>query len=321
MLSHTLFTLCIITISFLVEYVKADNAFAGCFNTLPSVYTTLTGTYSDATACDLACPNNKHSFYQKSTQTCFCTDKYPSEPSFQYGSADACASDAYYDYRITHTTFIWQPTCYSSVPAGTTFSGLTGPDTCLKNCGTSIGAIFYVSSINGNYQCACNQIPSNTPTTPCGPGTYFYYYHTGTQASQGLSRRRKLDEERKRAIPKYCPKGLTACLIGNDIPGAYECVDTSSELESCGGCLYGTLGGNPSANSTRTIGQDCTTEKGASLGGITCESGKCTAYKCKPNHKLVDGQCIPQKTSIKSGGKSKKAKKNHKVSSIFGSKI
>ncbi|WWC57481.1 uncharacterized protein I303_100013 [Kwoniella dejecticola CBS 10117] len=283
-----------------VKFVQADNAFAGCFSILPSATTQATGTFSSATACDAACPNNKHSFYQLSTKNCYCTDKYPSEGYFQLGTADACNNPAHYDARITHTSFTWRPTCYSTAPTGLTFSGLTGPDTCLKNCGTSLGATFYVDSIDGNYQCACGQPNSFGSTAACGPGTYFYYYHTAAQASQGLSRRRKIEEERKRGIHTYCPKGLTPCQI-EDIPGAYECIDTNAELESCGGCLYGSLS-SPNA----TIGQDCSSVQ-ATLGGVTCESGRCVAYKCKSGYTLIDQQCVPRKGySVSSKAKTKR---------------
>ncbi|KAK6904585.1 hypothetical protein I204_06810 [Kwoniella mangroviensis CBS 8886] len=269
--------------------VQADNAFAGCFSILPSATTKVTGTFTSATACDQACQSNKHSFYQKSSQSCFCTDKYPSEGYFQYGTADTCSDPTYYDARITHTSFSWSPQCYSTAPGGVTFSTLTGPDTCLKNCGASLGAVFYVSSANGNYQCGCGQPTSFGSTTQCGPGTYFYYYHSAAQASQGLSRKRRLEEARRRAVPAYCPRGLTACQVG-ETNGAYECIDTLSELEACGGCLYGALGSNNS-----TVGQDCTTMP-AVMGGVTCENGQCVAYKCKSGFELVNQRCVESKS-------------------------
>ncbi|WWC67414.1 uncharacterized protein I206_101322 [Kwoniella pini CBS 10737] len=267
-----------------LRFARADNAFAGCFLVTPSGTTQVSGTFSSATACDAACPNNKHSFYQLSSQSCYCTDKYPAEGNFETGTADACSNSSYYDARITHTSFTWRPTCYSTAPSGLSFSSITGPDTCLKNCGTSLGATFYVSSVDGNYQCACGQPTSFGSTATCGPGTYFYYYHTAAQASQGLSRRRKIEEERKRGVHTYCPKGFTPCQIG-ETSGAYECIDTSAELESCGGCLHGSLN-SPNA----TTGQDCTNIP-ATLGGVTCESGRCVAYKCRPGYDLTDQQC------------------------------
>ncbi|WRT63599.1 uncharacterized protein IL334_000522 [Kwoniella shivajii] len=287
------------------KIVRADNAFAGCFSILPSATTQVTGTYASASDCDTACPNNKHSFYQKSSQNCYCTDKYPSEQYFQSGTADSCGDPTYYDARITHTSFVWRPTCYSTAPSGITFSTLTGPDTCLKNCGSSLGATFYVSSANGNYQCGCGEPTSFGTTAACGPGTYFYYYHTAAQASQGLSRKRRLEEERRRKIPQYCPSGFSACLV-NGVQGAYECIDSNTELEACGGCLHGTIDGNNS-----TVGQDCTT-MGAALGATTCYNGRCEAYKCKYGYSLVNQQCVLRSTSSKIAKPKMNTKKHHK---------
>jgi hypothetical protein len=38
---------------------------------------------------------------------------------------------------------------------------------------------------------------------------------------------------------KYCPAGRTACSISYDRADGYECIDTDTELESCGGCRFG----------------------------------------------------------------------------------
>jgi hypothetical protein len=63
-----------------------------------------------------------------------------------------------------------------------------------------------------------------------------------------------------------CPATLAACPIeGSD--GLFECLDTSSDLQSCGGCPG--LG----------HGSDCTILPGARWMG--CNSGVCEVYSCK----------------------------------------
>ena len=57
-------------------------------------------------------------------------------------------------------------------------------------------------------------------------------------------------------VPR-CPSGLEACPFA----GHYECFDTATELESCGGCA--SLG----------KGQDCTKIEGA--WNVACERGSC----------------------------------------------
>ncbi|WVQ72706.1 hypothetical protein IAR50_002266 [Cryptococcus sp. DSM 104548] len=66
-----------------------------------------------------------------------------------------------------------------------------------------------------------------------------------------------------------CPRGLAACPIPG-VAGAldqYECLDSSSDLQSCGGCV--SLGS----------GQDCTALPGARWMG--CNGGVCEVYSCK----------------------------------------
>ncbi|GAA6029953.1 hypothetical protein JCM8097_009186 [Rhodosporidiobolus ruineniae] len=68
-----------------------------------------------------------------------------------------------------------------------------------------------------------------------------------------------------------CPIGETACPIFPRM-GTYECIDTATQLDSCGGCL------------SKGDGEDCSMIKGAQ--GVTCESGGCFVYQCQPGYKL-----------------------------------
>jgi len=58
-----------------------------------------------------------------------------------------------------------------------------------------------------------------------------------------------------------CPAGLTSCPIAGAGPGAFECLDPKSELESCGGCT------------AMGQGEDCTAIGHAKSVG--CEDGVC----------------------------------------------
>lgn len=64
----------------------------------------------------------------------------------------------------------------------------------------------------------------------------------------------------KSRTPSLCPTGLDACPISG-LLSDYECLDTNTELQSCGGCA------------STGEGQDCTAIKGA--WNVGCESGKC----------------------------------------------
>lgn len=81
---------------------------------------------------------------------------------------------------------------------------------------------------------------------------------------------------------QQCPMGLNACPITsvNGPTGDLECLDTTNELESCGGCAA--LG----------EGQDCTAIKGA--WNVACVQGSCAVYTCANGYKRsLDGKsCI-----------------------------
>lgn len=94
-----------------------------------------------------------------------------------------------------------------------------------------------------------------------------------------------------------CPLGETACPIFPRM-GTYECVDTSSELENCGGCA------------SRAQGEDCTLIKGTL--GLACQTGKCNVFTCQPGYQFEPrgrdghGDCIAT---------------NKKQSGFFGAKL
>jgi hypothetical protein len=66
---------------------------------------------------------------------------------------------------------------------------------------------------------------------------------------------------------QLCPMGLAACPIEGRQAEDYECLDTSSDLQSCGGCA--SLGS----------GLDCTQLPGAKWMG--CNVGVCEVYSCQ----------------------------------------
>ncbi|WVQ93646.1 hypothetical protein IAU59_000722 [Kwoniella sp. CBS 9459] len=72
-----------------------------------------------------------------------------------------------------------------------------------------------------------------------------------------------------------CPEGLTACKLGSH---AWECLDTSSDLEACGAC--------PGEG-----GVDCSEIAGASH--TSCQAGQCNVTRCLRGYSLVGGACVP----------------------------
>lgn len=110
---------------------------------------------------------------------------------------------------------------------------------------------------------------------------------SGVATATAKSRRRshnqrtltKSDKTRLRIDEKLCPKNLSACPIDASDKSSYECLDSFTDISSCGGCA--SLG----------EGQDCTAIKGAKWMG--CEQGSCVVYSCRPGFKLIDGKtCV-----------------------------
>lgn len=82
-----------------------------------------------------------------------------------------------------------------------------------------------------------------------------------------------------------CSPGLTACPIPN---GGFECIDTSKDLEACGGCP---LIDEPEA------GVDCSSLPG--VNEVACIRGECVVESCAPSFKLINGTaCFPTSGSI-----------------------
>ncbi|WOO77641.1 Protein priA [Vanrija pseudolonga] len=84
----------------------------------------------------------------------------------------------------------------------------------------------------------------------------------------------------------YCPRGLTPCHVSPRSKG-YECLDVTSELESCGGCRWGVYGNASSA----AVGFDCTRRRGVDSAATSCVRGKCTVWGCRAGFKLAGGEC------------------------------
>lgn len=78
-----------------------------------------------------------------------------------------------------------------------------------------------------------------------------------------------------------CPKGFSACPISSLVGGDFECVDTLSDLDNCGGCA--TLG----------EGQNCNAIPG--VWNVGCEQSACKIYTCADGYTLSQDEqsCNP----------------------------
>ncbi|KAF8237843.1 hypothetical protein L208DRAFT_1245223 [Tricholoma matsutake] len=142
-------------------------------------------------------------------------------------------------------------------------------------------------------------VQTHTPTTPPpsapsghlgqGAGEDGQDNHRNSDGQEGDSQSNASGHNYKRYVHRktrpthLCPAGLDACPIVGAWRGDYECLDTTTELESCGGCV--SLG----------RGQDCTAIPGA--WNVGCEQGHCAVYTCAGGFELAPHgtSCIPLK--------------------------
>lgn len=124
-------------------------------------------------------------------------------------------------------------------------------------------------------KCSPSTIPTAPP--PSNPSQYpGKGNNNGNDGSNGNDNSNRYTYGHWKRAPKsrmsLCPPGLDACAIKGTTNGEYECLDTYTELESCGGC------------SSLGKGQDCTAIQGA--WNVGCERGNCIVYSCASGYRL-----------------------------------
>jgi hypothetical protein len=210
--------------------------------------------------------------------------------------------------------------CYATNPSALSTFTVGSQAECIEACGENSQVSMRVSGMTqscgllggllgallggrsgGSWQCSCsNTAPTgqmvncNSETSVTGTCGLLGGSQTRNYAWNVYSRdievsaipRRKRTFRKRAASETYCPLPKVPCRVpGQD---SFECLDTATELEACGGCpngnfLFGTVSGT-----------DCTALPGVALGGISCISGQCVASACRPGYKLIDGECIFQ---------------------------
>lgn len=126
----------------------------------------------------------------------------------------------------------------------------------------------------------------------CDAASTWFYDSEGPTPS-GFARRSMVDAQKRAeeivlAAHPDCPVGYTSCQVSPNPEDGYECLDTNTELESCGGCRYGAYGyGNSTAS-----GVDCTSLPKVRRGAVTCNRGQCQASLCVGGAKLISGKCV-----------------------------
>ncbi|OCF44682.1 hypothetical protein I317_01371 [Kwoniella heveanensis CBS 569] len=116
---------------------------------------------------------------------------------------------------------------------------------CLSACAAYPNAYFLWEDREDHYTCACYQRGPPFTDYDCGVGKAMHYYHTPSPTdSAAVRRKQRAAEEAQKEMSRdfeICPAGFRACRVPEENQISYECIDTSSELESCGGCLFGEI--------------------------------------------------------------------------------
>jgi len=92
---------------------------------------------------------------------------------------------------------------------------------------------------------------------------------------------RKRNVNSQTTLGRFCPLGQEAC-GGYSGPNSYECIDTRTTLDSCGGCVFPIQGHEEG-------GTDCSVIPG--VENVRCTNGQCSVMSCKLGwHVAADGQ-------------------------------
>lgn len=262
--------------------------------------TILPGNSTSPSNCASACYSSAQYEYSSYLNgTCSCTNTNALGTSLTTGLPGACGSNA--ESWITHTSFSLDACVAVSVSLGLTGTS-SDISTIFQTCSKNQVAI--IAPANGVLEYSCSVLPLNLLAVPCTSANARIYQHPADATASGAARRRRAAEralkERENAASAHCPKGLTPCLVSLDQSKGYECIDVSSELESCGGCINGVFG---ALNETvvglfgaqnvtvPAKGQDCSAIPGIALGGATCTLGRCDVY-CRRGFSKEGGICV-----------------------------
>jgi len=144
-------------------------------------------------------------------------------------------------------------------------------------CANYIMSLFSSTGTNANLN-ACTYPSSNFVPINCNCGFNCTsgYSKCGTSscinpATQNCVSGAPVNKLRKRAV--VCPTGLTPCPAYR----GFECLDTTADLEACGGCPF-------------EGGDDCSAIPNSDR--VQCVQGKCEIISCRRGFTKLNGQCV-----------------------------
>ncbi|OCF55221.1 hypothetical protein L486_07334 [Kwoniella mangroviensis CBS 10435] len=259
----------IATLAFLLLVNTAVNAaevFAGCFN--PSVIDTNRIFARSYVSSSITCP--------------------AIQPDASHLIADSSCPYPNLSAELIHPPANWGwYKCFDFLSQGpaANFTVQSRPE-CLTACSAYPNAYFSYLHNSNKLSCACYQRGPPFTIDQCGLGIYYHYYHTFGPSD--LAKRRMMSLGGDVKEDGLCPGGLKAYKITEEDDYSFECIDTDTELDSCGGCMYGEVDGRE--NHDRAV--NCLTLPGVLSSGMTCEKGRCKPFSCEDGHRLEANRCV-----------------------------
>ncbi|WVQ85072.1 hypothetical protein IAT38_007236 [Cryptococcus sp. DSM 104549] len=166
---------------------------------------------------------------------------------------------------------------------------------CASQCWSRVeGSRYAFWDWQGDDRCMCSSAPAegkdftmvNDEETygTCAVGVAVYARVPQVPEFQVEKRSKSMEKLRlvRETVESLCPSPLTACAVAGDAT-SYECLDTTVELDSCGGCVNGVFG----SGSTAVSGTDCTSLTGVASNAVACWQSKCRAFRCADGYKLA----------------------------------
>lgn len=243
----------------------------------------------DGLRCESACPKQGEKFSNGICCPSHLTNKSgkcacPTDGQIDNGSScSACPSDKNYNW-VKHS-------CDPGCPSGTTYKMTRrGGGVCCRSGAKACETVC----------CPLDKEEVGHSGKCCKPGSTLDPHGKCLEPSQGPTHYKNKKRQQDTTVAQQiqlagsafnayfgldsnvngdlCPTAMAACPIEGAASDEYECLDTRSDLQSCGGCA--SLG----------EGRDCTLISGAKWMG--CVQGQCEVYSCAKGLKLVDGACV-----------------------------
>ncbi|WVF67179.1 hypothetical protein IAT40_001926 [Kwoniella sp. CBS 6097] len=297
-------------------YADYPSLFVGCVDSSFAPTVTQTTPFAESsTDCAGYCYNvgggpYTYAYYMQGAELrkrqnqpqCVCSNEAPAASLYVVSpdtTGGANCANTQFTMRTSASTYTFDG-CYNDVnlqSADTNTVSMTpfsNPQQCLAFC-KAYDVVSFVP-FSGGFQCACSgttaEFQRETPQA-CGPGSFYFAIHeAGTAVSSQFAKRQAKERLMKTRSQReaLCPNSLTACRVPGAFADSFECIDTTAELESCGGCSQGFFNDREAANAA--LGVDCTSLPGVAKGAVTCTAGVCEAFACRPGYTLTNGVCV-----------------------------